>query len=396
MQFKVKAARPGEGVVYIEIEGNSAEDAARQAKERGLTVLSVKSMEALIKLPKLFTSRFSLSLFSQELLALMDAGLPQVEALETILEKERRVLNRKIMNAIIMSLYEGRSLSAAMQQFPEQFPPLFVAMVRSSEKTGNIGDSLKRYISYQAQIDVIRKKITSASVYPVVLLSAGGLVTLFLMLYVVPKFSQIYQDMGHELPFFSRLLMNWGQLLGNHRPLVLAMLVAGVSGLFYVATRSSVQIWALKKIKKLPNIGNRIQIYQLARFYRTFGMLLKGGVPVVPALDMVSGLLQQELQAQLKLATETIREGQPVSVALDRYGLTTPIALRLLRVGERTGRLDEMADRIANLYDDDMARWIDWFTKLFEPLLMAFIGLVIGLIVVMMYFPIFELAGSIS
>jgi general secretion pathway protein F len=111
---------------------------------------------------------------------------------------------------------------------------------------------------------------------------------------------------------------------------------------------------------------------------------------------MVSGILQLDLRNQLGGATESIREGKPVSVSLEKFGLTTPIATRLLRVGERTGRLDDMADRIANFYDDDMARWIDWFTKLFEPLLMAFIGLVIGMIVVMMYFPIFELAGSIQ
>lgn len=396
MQFKVKAARHGEGVIYLELDASSSDDAARQARERGLTVLSVKSDEPFIKLPKLFTSRFSLSLFSQELLALMDAGLPQVEALETILEKERRELNRKVLNAIVLSLYEGRSLSAALQQFPKEFPLLYVAMVRASEKTGNIGDSLKRYINYQAQIDVIRKKVTSASVYPVILLGAGGLVTLFLMLYVVPKFSQIYQDMGRELPFFSRMLMQWGQLLANHRPLVLTLLAAAMAGSVYGVMHPKFRQWALKKIKTFPNLGNRIQVYQLARFYRTFGMLLQGGVPVVTALDMVAGLLQMDLREQLQHATDSVREGKPVSVSLEKFGLTTPIALRLLRVGERTGRLDEMADRIASLYDEDMARWIDWFTKLFEPLLMALIGLVIGLIVVMMYFPIFELAGSIQ
>ena len=396
MQFKVKAARHGEGMVLMDIDAPSKEDAKRQVRERGLTVLSVKSNEPFVKMPKLFTSRFSLSLFSQELLALMDAGLPQVEALETILEKERRATNRKVVGAIIANLYEGKSLSMALQQFPNEFPLLYVAMIRSSEKTGNIGDSLTRYISYQSQIDVIRKKVTSASVYPVVLLAAGGLVTLFLMLYVVPKFSQIYQDMGHELPFFSRLLMNWGLLLGNHKPLVLSGLGIALAGLVYAATHPAVHTWALRKIKKIPNIGNRIQVYQLARFYRTLGMLLKGGVPVVPALEMVSGLLQEELRQQLSLATESIREGKPVSVSLEKYGLTTPVAMRLLRVGERTGRLDEMADRIASMFDDDMARWIDWFTKLFEPLLMGFIGLVIGMIVVMMYFPIFELAGSIQ
>jgi general secretion pathway protein F len=396
MQFKVKAARHGEGLVSLDIDAHTKEDAIRQAGEQGLVVLSLRSNEAFIKLPKLFTSRFSLSLFSQEMLALMDAGLPQVEALETILEKELRKTNRKLMESIIQKLYEGKSLSMALEQFPKEFPPLYLAIIRSSEKTGNITDSLTRYISYQSQIDLIRKKITSASIYPVVLLVAGGLVTLFLMLYVVPKFSLIYQDLGHDLPFLSRMLMQWGQLLGSHRPLVLTSLLVALVSAYYAVKHPVVHAWGLKQIKKLPNVANRIKIYQLARFYRTFGMLLKGGVPIVPALEMVSGLLQVDLREQLSQAIDSIREGKPASVSLGNYGLTTPIALRLLRVGERTGRLDNMADRIAGLYDDDMTRWIDWFTKLFEPLLMGFIGLVIGMIVIMMYFPIFELAGSIQ
>ncbi len=396
MQFKVKAARHGKGVVFVDIEAKTKDDAMRQAKEQGLTVLSLRSGETIFKRPKFFSSRFSLSLFSQELLALMDAGLPQVEALETILEKELRKTNRQIMEAIITQLYEGKPLSMALEQFPNEFPPLYVAMIRSSEKTGNIGDSLTRYVNYQSQIDVVRKKVTSASIYPLVLLGAGGLVTLFLMLYVVPKFSLIYQDMGHDLPFLSRMLMKWGELLAHHKPIVLTMLFGFLVGIYYAVTHPSVRAWMLNKLKKFPNIGNRIKIYQLARFYRTFGMLLKGGVPVVPSLEMVSGLLQMELRDSLSQATESIREGKPTSVSLDKYGLTTPIAVRLLRVGERTGRLDDMADRIASMYDDDMARWIDWFTKLFEPLLMAFIGLVIGMIVIMMYFPIFELAGSLQ
>ena len=396
MQFKVKAARSGLGVLSLEIDANSIEEAKKQVLQSGYSVLAIRPVGSFIKLPKLFTSRFSISLFSQELLALMDAGLPQVEALETILEKERRRTNIKLVQGIIDQLYEGKSLSKALEAYPNEFNALYVAMVKASEKTGNITDSLSRYIAYQLQIDVIRKKVISSSVYPIVLIVAGLLVTMFLMLYVVPKFSQIYKDMGHNLPFFSQMFMNIGEFLGDNKLVVLMFLGALFFSGFYAAGDKKLRQKVLDQFKKIPNIGNRIHIYQLARFYRTFGMLLKGGVPVVPALEMVSGLLQEDLRIKLTKAKDGINEGKPVSASLDINGLTTPIATRLLRVGERTGKLDEMADRIANLYDDDMARWIDWFTKLFEPLLMCFIGLLIGLIVVSMYFPIFELAGSIQ
>ena len=198
MQFKVKAARSGLGVLNLEIDASSIEEAKKQVLQSGYSVLAIQPIGSFIKLPKLFTSRFSLSLFSQELLALMDAGLPQVEALETILEKERRRTNIKLVRGIIDQLYEGKSLSKALESFPNEFNSLYVAMVKASEKTGNITDSLSRYIAYQAQIDVIRKKVVSSSVYPIVLIIAGLLVTMFLMLYVVPKFSQIYKDMGHN------------------------------------------------------------------------------------------------------------------------------------------------------------------------------------------------------
>jgi general secretion pathway protein F len=125
-------------------------------------------------------------------------------------------------------------------------------------------------------------------------------------------------------------------------------------------------------------------------------MLLKGGIPVVSALTMVQGLLRPALKARLQLAITAIREGQPTSQALNTHALTTPVALRLLRVGERSGDMGDMMERIANFHDEEMTRWVEWFTRLFEPLLMTLIGLVIGIIVVLMYMPIFELAGAIQ
>ena len=184
MQFKVKAAKSGLGVVNLEVDAGSIAEAKKQLQQDGYSVLAVRPADSLFKLPKFFTSRFSLSLFSQELLALMDAGLPQVEALETILEKERRKNNRKLVQGIIDHLYEGKSLSKSLESFPKEFNPLYIAMIKASEKTGNITESLTRYIAYQAQIDVIRKKVVSSSIYPIVLIIAGLLVTLFLMLFV--------------------------------------------------------------------------------------------------------------------------------------------------------------------------------------------------------------------
>jgi len=396
MRYEVKAILDGTGVTTLTLEAVDERDVIGQAVAQGYSVLAVKPMQALNRMGGLGGPQFSLVLFSQELLALLDAGLTQLDAFETMVEKENRPDKRKMLLDIISRLNEGHALSSALQQFPEVFPTLYVATIRASEKTGDLTESLSRFIVYQSQMDLVRKKIVSASIYPLLLMAVGSLVALFLMLYVVPKFSKIYEDIGTDLPFFSKMLMRWGGLLDTHKSLVFSGLAVFLLATTSIVSQPAFQQWCMHLLWRLPAIGERIRVYQLARFYRTLGMLLRGGIPIVSALEMVSGLLQPALRAQLVQASNSIREGKPISHAMETYGLTTPVALRFLRVGESTGGMGEMTERIANFYDDEMARWVDWFTRLFEPLLMAFIGLIIGGIVVMMYFPIFELAGSIQ
>jgi general secretion pathway protein F len=293
-------------------------------------------------------------------------------------------------------LYEGRTLSYALQKFPADFPQLYVSTVRASETTGDLGEAMSRYIAYQTQVDYVRKKVMSASIYPLLLVGAGGLVTIFLMAYVVPRFSKIYEDIGTNLPLMSRLLLQWGKLLQAHGVLVLVGLTAAVAGFIYLAGRPAVKSRAMRWLWQIPAAGERMRIYQLARFYRTLGMLLAGGIAIVQAIRMVSDLLPPALRQDLAGAAGKISEGRSISYAMETHHLATPVALRMLRVGERTGKMGEMMERIAAFHDEEMARWVEWFTKLFEPLLMAVIGLVIGLIVVLMYLPIFELAGSLQ
>jgi general secretion pathway protein F len=394
MRFDVKAMREGEGVVALSLDAATEADATHLAQAQGYAVLSIRSQRALLSFGAR-SARFPLQLFSAELLALLKAGLSLVESIETLAEKEHRPETRKAIQQIITLLYEGRTFSQALQQLPDIFPPLYVASVRAAERTGDLPEALSRYIAYQAQIDVIRKKLVSASIYPVLLIGVGGLVTLFLLGFVVPRFSHIYDDIGGDLPVLSRILISWGRLLETHAwgLGVGALSLAVVGG--YVLSRPESKRWLGHQLWKVPAIGERLRVYQLARFYRTLGMLLNGGIPVVGALDMVEGLLHPALRALMRQARQSIREGQSISAAMEVHQLTTPVALRMLRVGEQTGRMGEMMERIATFYDEEMARWVDWFTRLFEPLLMAFIGIVIGMIVVLLYLPIFELAGSL-
>jgi len=395
MRFRIKGLRKSE-VISLMIDASSSGDARLQAESQGLRVLAMRS-ERRWGLPR-WPSResFPLLLFSQELSTLLAAGLALIDALESLAEKESAASARRVLSGLVRMLYEGKSLSQALTQFPQTFPPLYVALVQSSERTGGVAQALTRYVSYRSRMDEVRQKIISACIYPLLLLLVGGGVLLFLIGYVVPRFSLVFEGLGSNLPWVSQMLLACGQFLGAHQgSLLLGLILILVLGsvLFrQVAVRRAL----LRMLERLPTIRQRLLVYELARFYRSLGILLQGGIPIVTALGMVRDLLGLATRSQLDQACARIREGQALSVALEENHLTTPVSQRMLRAGEQAGNLGEMMERAAEFYDQETGRWIDWFIKLFEPLLMTFIGLVIGVIVILMYIPIFELASSIQ
>jgi general secretion pathway protein F len=393
MDFQVKALR-GREIVLLNISAAHADDASAQAKARGFSPLGIKAKSTFLSNQS--NKKFPLALFSQELLALLEAGLNLVEAIETLVEKEQGAEIKNTLDALLQALYQGQTFSSALELQPATFPMLYIATVRASEKTGDLAESLTRYVSYEQQLGLLKKKIVSSSIYPILLMAVGGLVILFLMGFVVPKFSKIYEDTGGNLPFLSQVLLAWGVFLESHGKELLMLLGVCAMGLTYGLSRPALRKWLMQLLWRIPALGQRLRIFQLARFYRTLGMLLKGGTPIIAALGSVSGLLDAALQLKMQQASAAIQEGQPISLAMDQAGLTTPVALRMLRVGERSGKIGDMMERIAAFYDEELSRWIDWFTRLFEPILMLFIGLVIGVVVLLLYMPIFELAGNIQ
>ncbi|WP_137718503.1 type II secretion system F family protein [Methylobacillus flagellatus] len=394
MKFELKVAR-GLQTQSLVMEASDMLQARLQAEAQGYSVLALKA-QGVLKAGTRRRQRFNLMLFSQELLSLLDSGLSLVEAIEALAEKEASAESKILLTQLLAALYEGLPLSSALERFPQTFPALYVALIRSSERTGDMVAALARHVTYQGQLDVVRKKIITSSIYPVLLIVVGGLVMLFLLTYVVPRFSTIYESAGNDLPWMSQMLLAWGRLLQERGSEVLlaALSVLGVLG--YVLSRPAVRVAAMNQVWKIPALGETMRIYQLARFYRTLGMLLNGGIPLVTAMQMVSSLLQPALRVQLAGVEQQVREGQPLSVAMENGGMTTSISMRMLRVGERTGRMGEMMERIGAFYDEEISRAVDWFTRLLEPLLMVIIGLVIGVVVVLMYMPIFELAGNIQ
>ena len=396
MQYELKVLRGNEGMTSLSLDAADPKDAEAQAKARGYSVISLSAKKQWQTLSLSRKAKFPLVMFSQELAALLQAGLSLIEVLETLAEKEDQPEIKKTLEQVISLLYEGHKLSYALEQCPKYFPALYVATVRSSEKTGSLPEVLSRYVVYESQMEGIRKKIITSSIYPVLLAVVGSLVVVFLMVFVVPSFSHIYEDMGGDLPMMSRLLMQWGKFLEAHSRSLLFVSLAALASVIIVLNQPSTRAWLRRKVWEIPTLGKRLYVYQMARFFRSLGMLLQGGMPILVALKMVSGLLEESMREQLRLAEVSIQEGSSISQAMEKYELVTPLALRLLRVGERTGRMGEMMERIATFYEEETVRWIERFVKLFEPLLMLFVGLLVGIVVVLMYFPIFELAGSMK
>ncbi len=378
----------------LTVEAIDAAEASAGLQRTGAQVLSVHAERGSWLTAR--RSHFPLMLFTQELIALLDAGLSLTEALETLAEKEHKPESRQMIDRLVQTMREGRPFSAALAAQAEVFPALYAATVRAAESTGDLSPALARYVGYQNQIDIVKKKILSASIYPVLLMGVGTLVIGFLLGYVVPRFASVYADSGRDLPWMSRMLLAWGETVQQHGGWI-ALGAAGVIAAFILTLmQPATRAWLTRMAWRTPAIGERLRTFQLTRFYRSLGMLLSGGIPIVSALDMVAGLLSVNLRMGASVAMESLRRGESISNAFAAGELTTPVASRLLRVGEKSGRMGEMMDRIAIFHDEEMARWVDWFTRLFEPLLMVFIGLTIGLIVVLLYMPIFELAGSIQ
>ena len=396
MRYDIKAIDGKSEVIALRIDAASEPAARDLAREQGYSVLSATAGGW--DFAGFFQSqgRVDSTLLSIELLSLLDAGLNLVEALQALSEKGAASETRRVLAHVLDTLYRGETFSQALTRFPEHFSALYVATIRSAERTGSLKEALSRYVAYQEELDKVRKKLLAASIYPTILLVAGTLVLAFLLFYVVPRFARVYEDVAIELPLFSAALLALGRWVRDHGALVFALVACAVGVAFYAFSRESVRARLVAQLWRMPWLGERMKTYQLARLYRTVGMLLNAGVPVVRAFEMVAGLLATHLRAALMRARTLLEEGKSVSVALATAGLTTPVAIRMLRVGEESGRMGELMDRIARFCDDETARFVDTFMRAFEPILMAVLGVAVGLVVVLMYMPIFELAGSLQ
>ena len=335
--------------------------------------------------------------FNQELLVLLRSGLPVLQIFDTQIEQMEAGALRDIISEIREEIRGGSSLSDAFAKFPRFFPPLYVASIQAGEKTGDLPETLLRFLEYQKRVEAIRAKVRSASFYPLLLTTAAVIVVIFLMLFVVPRFTQIYADANVELPLMTRLLIGVSELIGTYWyaiPVVLAIVVPLLRSLF---RSSKGRLRVDRFLLRVPFVGGLKADYALSGFNRTLGTTLASGTPLVPAMQMSRGTLNNlSLEKEMVQAVRRVEEGSSLSDSLSRTGFFPPLALRMVNVGETSGSLTEMLGDIADYYEAEVEQRLTKLTTMIEPILMMVMGLMIAFIIIAMYVPIFQLAGTVG
>jgi len=356
-----------------------------------------------------------LRLFSQELALLLQSGITLLESLQTLRERDLDLAagsaaaaslgddgqagaadQATVLDLVIAALRDGQPVSLALARAPQVFDALFIAMVAAGERTGQLATTLAHHGDYLAWSGALASRLKAALVYPLMLLGAGGAVVMFLLLYVLPRFAGVFDGLGRDIPTASRWLIALGVAASQHP--VLALAIAAAAPLLALLAwrwprlRQAVQRAAWRS----PGLGPRLRTVALARLYRGLGLLLGAGVPVLAALRLLPGVLAAPLRPALAQVAAEVANGQRLSQALQSAGLATPVAWRMVRVGERGGALATMLERAARFHDDEIARLSDLVTRTINPLLMLVMGVVIGGIVVLMYLPIFTLMEQVQ
>ncbi|EHR69788.1 type II secretory pathway, component PulF [Burkholderiales bacterium JOSHI_001] len=401
--YLVHVHEPPRGVVQHRV---SAADAGAVAGALGVSPLQLLSVQAVPGGAAVSSGgqglfvrrgRLSLRLFCQELAVLLDAGIPLLEALSTLKEKESAgSATATALQALSEALRQGRSLSEAMRDNPPAFGPLLVAVVGASERSGQLSIALREHARYLAWAEGLRAKLVGAAIYPALLLGASAAVMLFLLMVVLPRFAGLLDGSGQELPWASRQLMDLGVVLADRPAWLLGALALLALGLGTLWRHALLRAALASLLWRLPGLGPRLTTLALAQCYRTLGMLLAAGVPLVPALGLVQGVVGPRFAAALAGLRADVGAGQRLSDAMDTHHLATPVARRMLRVGERSGELAAMLERAAAFHDEELERLSDFITRAVNPVLMLLMGGLIGGIVVLMYLPIFSLVESVQ
>tara|TARA_B100000959_G_C14950987_1_gene611875 strand:- start:497 stop:1693 length:1197 start_codon:yes stop_codon:yes gene_type:complete len=396
-EFKYTALSKAGKAVDGEIEGEDLQSVESLLSKQGFSDLKVKKKPKEIALFAEKVTEKDIVVFTRQFSVMISAGLPLVQCLSLLSSQSENKTFAKTIGEIRQSVETGDTFSDALRKHPKVFDSLYGNMIEAGEVGGILDTILVRLADYMEKAMKLKAKVKSALVYPLAIVVIAVVVVAFLMIFVIPTFVSMFAEMGGSLPGPTALVMHISDLFVNHWwKMILALVVfIFVFKRFYQTEKGMLMVdtYALKA----PVFGPLIRKVAVAKFTRTFGTLTSSGVPIIQALDIVARTAGQKVVENAILGTiDSIKEGQTLAAPLSRSKVFPPMVVQMIDVGEETGALDTMLEKIADFYDDEVDAAVEALTALLEPMLMVFLGVVIGFIVIAMYLPIFKMADAIG
>jgi len=392
--FIYKAVREDGTSFTEEAMAADAQELRRDLEGRGYLVLSLSKKKTSLR-GRASTKDFLL--FNQEFATLIKAGLPILQSLEILHKRTEKPGFRSALESIIHDIKGGAALSDAMARHPAYFTPLYSATVRAGEKSGALVDVLKRFTMYQKKMIAVMSKLKLSLAYPAFLVAALVAVLMLFFLYVIPNFTKMYSDQSGSLPALTMFLISFTNILTSFAPFILAGFIAlGVGLSLWKKTEAGRT--ALDGLKlRIPLLRALLTQYLMAQITRTLATVLRGGIPLVQALDTTAGVINNKVMARRLSDVRTlVTEGVSLAVAFERTRLAPDMTVRMIEVGESSGDLPGMLEDVADFYDQEVENRLTAITILIEPVLMLAMGLVMAVIVVALYLPIFEMGSRLK
>lgn len=337
-----------------------------------------------------------IAIFARQLTTMMKAGVPLISSFDIVADSLENPSMRKLVGALRAEVEAGNTLAASMRKFPTEFDDLFCNLVEAGEQAGALEDLLNRVALYKEKSEALKKKVKKALSYPITVLVIAGVITAILLIKVVPTFQAMFESMGGELPAMTQFVVDVSDFMQAWWMVIV--------GTIWALTRSFKEARARSKpfadkvdqlTLKMPVFGNIAYKSVVARFARTLSTTFAAGVPLVDALDSVAGAAGNSVYTkEVKRIQVDVSSGTQLNFSINASGLWPPMLVQMVAIGEESGALDEMLEKVADFYEEEVDNAVDGMTAMMEPAIMAFLGVVVGGLLIAMYMPIFSMAGA--
>ena len=399
--FSYRGRARGGRMVTGQMEASTPQALAAQLREQRIMATSVREKpEPLrLKIPG-FGGKVKdkdLTVFTRQIATMINAGLPLVQSLEVLASQQPNKQFKRILTKIREDVEGGSTFAASLKQHPTVFTPLYMSMVEAGEAGGFLDTVLNRLAGYIEKSMALRRKVKGAMIYPATIITVAVAVVIFLLIFVIPTFKALFEGFGAALPLPTRIVLELSRLVKTHVVTVLGAFVGTVFGLrFYYRTEKGKKVID-SLLLRLPVIGQLIRKVSVAKFTRTLGTLVSSGVPILDGLNITARVAGNKVVEEAILKTRSsIAEGKTIADPLGASGIFPPMVVQMISVGEQTGALDSMLAKIADFYDAEVDQAVSNLTTLLEPIMIVFLGVVVGGVIIAMYLPIFKLVTVVG